>query len=167
MHFRSRDPETEAVARNKVRSRSSASEGVCLSLYAPKLLSGWRKMAASMEGLEWRQARQWLINSEVIPPTHRVTKPSVDLVDFARSLRDGVFLCSLANKLKPNCVEDWSPKPLMQVRGKPFVPSIAVNVGRSPLRWRSPGRRGTDGRRGSGHGGKKDSVPLWCLFRPW
>jgi len=72
-------------------------------------------MAAPTEILEWRQARQWLINSEVIPPTHRVTKPDVDLVDFARSLRDGVFLCSLVNKLKPYCVEDWSPKPLMQV----------------------------------------------------
>ena len=70
------------------------------------------------EALKWRQARQWLINSEVIPPAHRVTKPDVDLVDFARSLRDGVFLCSLVNKLKPNCVEDWSPKPLTQVRGE-------------------------------------------------
>ena len=72
-------------------------------------------MAANAEGLEWRQARQYLINSGVIPPTHRVTKPDVDLVDFARSLRDGVFLCSLLNKMKPNCVEDWSPRPLMQV----------------------------------------------------
>ena len=84
---------------------------------ASELLKGdsERRMAAPTEVLEWRQARQWLINSEVIPPTHRVTKPDVDLVDFARSLRDGVFLCSLVNKLKPNCVEDWSPKPLMQV----------------------------------------------------
>ena len=72
-------------------------------------------MTANAEGLEWRQARQYLIQSGVIPPTHRVTKPDVDLVDFARSLRDGVFLCSLLNKMKPNCVEDWSPKPLMQV----------------------------------------------------
>jgi guanine nucleotide exchange factor VAV len=71
-------------------------------------------MAANAEGLEWRQARQYLIQSGVIPPTHRVTKPDVDLVDFARSLRDGVFLCSLLNKMKPNCVEDWSPRPLMQ-----------------------------------------------------
>ena len=72
-------------------------------------------MAANAEGLEWRQARQYLIHSGVIPPTHRVTKPDVDLVDFARSLRDGVFLCSLLNKMKPDCVEDWSPRPLMQV----------------------------------------------------
>ena len=73
-------------------------------------------MAVSTEALKWRQARQWLIDTKVIPPTHRVTKPDVELVDFARSLRDGVFLCSLVNKLKPNCVENWSPKPLMQVR---------------------------------------------------
>ena len=74
-------------------------------------------VAATSESLEWRQARQWLITSEVIPVTHRVTKPDVDLVDFARSLRDGVFLCSLLNKLKPGSVSDsdWTPKPLMQV----------------------------------------------------
>ena len=67
------------------------------------------------DALEWRQARQWLINSGLIPATHRVTKPDVDLVDFARSLRDGVFLCSLLNTLKPDCIQDWTPKPLMQV----------------------------------------------------
>ena len=73
-------------------------------------------MAAS-ESLEWRQARQWLITSQVIPYTHRVTKPDVDLVDFARSLRDGVFLCCLLRTLKPGSVpdSDWTPKPLMQV----------------------------------------------------
>ncbi len=75
-----------------------------------------RKMTSS-ESLEWRQARQWLISSQVIPITHRVTKPEVDLVDFARSLRDGVFLCSLLRTLKPGSVPDtdWTPKPLMQV----------------------------------------------------
>ena len=71
------------------------------------------------EQLEWRQARQWLIVSGVIPPTNKVTKPDVDLVDFARSLRDGVFLCSLLLKLKPACIKesDWNSKPLMQVSG--------------------------------------------------
>lgn len=74
-------------------------------------------VVSASESLEWRQARQWLITSQVIPVTHRVTKPDVDIVDFARSLRDGVFLCSLLNKLKPDCVpeSDWTPKPLMQV----------------------------------------------------
>ncbi len=67
--------------------------------------------------LEWQQSRQWLINSGVIPVTHNVTKPGVDLVDFVRSLRDGVFLCSLLNKLRPDCVSknEFNPKPLMQV----------------------------------------------------
>ncbi len=67
--------------------------------------------------LEWQQARQWLINSGVIAVTHTVTKPGVDLVDFVRSLRDGVFLCSLLNKLRPDCVpgNEFNPKPLMQV----------------------------------------------------
>jgi guanine nucleotide exchange factor VAV len=75
------------------------------------------------ESLEWRQARQWLIVSGVIPPTHKVTKPDVDLVDFARSLRDGVFLCSFLLKLKPDCIQesDWNGKPLMQVYTTSYV----------------------------------------------
>lgn len=78
-------------------------------------------MASVLDAVEWRQARQWLISSGVIPPTHAVTKPDVDLVDFARSLRDGVFLCSLLNTLKPGCITDWNPKPLMQVDSSTFT----------------------------------------------
>lgn len=80
-------------------------------------------VASASESLEWRQARQWLITSQVIPVTHKVTKPDVDLVDFARSLRDGVFLCSLLNILKPESVpeSDWTPKPLMQVSLLPYL----------------------------------------------
>ena len=72
---------------------------------------------ATDQSLEWQQARQWLINSGVIPATNKVTKPGVDLVDFVRSLRDGVFLCSLLNKLRPDVVpeNEFNPKPLMQV----------------------------------------------------
>lgn len=68
-----------------------------------------------MNVAEWKQARQWLINSGVIPVTHPVTKPTVDLVDFARSLRDGVFLCNLLLKLKSGCVENFNPRPVAQV----------------------------------------------------
>lgn len=67
-----------------------------------------------MNVAEWKQARQWLINSGVIPVTHPVTKPTVDLVDFARSLRDGVFLCNLLLKLKPGCVENFNSRPIAQ-----------------------------------------------------
>lgn len=72
-------------------------------------------MNRDMNVAEWKQARQWLINSGVIPVTHPVTKPTVDLVDFARSLRDGVFLCNLLMKLKPGCVENFNPRPIAQV----------------------------------------------------
>ena len=70
-----------------------------------------------MESLDWRQARRWLLVSGVIPPTHRVTEPDVDLVDFVRSLRDGVFLCSLLLELEPGCIQDsdWNSKPLNEV----------------------------------------------------
>ena len=73
----------------------------------------WREL--NMNVAEWKQARQWLINSGVIPVTHPVTKPTVDLVDFARSLRDGVFLCNLLLKLKPGCVENFNSRPIAQV----------------------------------------------------
>ena len=65
--------------------------------------------------LEWKQARQWLISSGVIPPTHQITKPNVELIDFVLALRDGVFLCSVLEKLKPGSCPGWNPKPVMQV----------------------------------------------------
>ena len=71
-------------------------------------------MATIADTVDWREARQWLIDSGVIPPTHRVTKPDVNLIDFARSLRDGVFLCSLLNCLREGCVE-YTARPVMQV----------------------------------------------------
>ena len=69
------------------------------------------------ESLEWKQARQWLIGGGVIPPIHPATKPGADLVDFARCLRDGVYLCLALNRLKPNCVQ-YTARPYMQVGGR-------------------------------------------------
>ena len=69
------------------------------------------------ESLEWKQARQWLIDGGVIPPIHPATKPGADLVDFARCLRDGVYLCLALNRLKPNCVQ-YNARPYMQVGGQ-------------------------------------------------
>lgn len=72
-------------------------------------------MASRMaESLEWKQARQWLIDGGVIPPVHPATKPGADLVDFARCLRDGVYLCLTLNRLKQNCVQ-YNARPYMQV----------------------------------------------------
>ena len=72
---------------------------------------------ARSEGLEWKQARQWLIEGGVIPIIHPATKPGADLVDFARCLRDGVYLCLTLNRLKPNCVQ-YTARPYMQVSGR-------------------------------------------------
>nr|WEL12732.1 guanine nucleotide exchange factor VAV [Halisarca dujardinii] len=63
---------------------------------------------------QWKLSRQWMIEQGVIPPIHPATKPTADLVDFARCLRDGVYLCVTLNKIKPNCVQ-FSPRPTMQV----------------------------------------------------
>ena len=95
------------------------------------MASPWSPEAAGgiQDMLEWRQARQWLISSGVIPPTHRVTKPEVDLVDFARSLRDGVFLCQLLLALKRGCLADgeWTARPQMQVSARELLCSKCVH----------------------------------------
>ena len=79
-------------------------------------------LSISMEDIEWKQARQWLISSGVIPPTHHITKPSVEFIDFVLALRDGVFLCGLLEKLKPGSCLGWNPKPVMQVS------AVAINL---------------------------------------
>ena len=75
----------------------------------------YSKMATAT-GTEWREARQWLIDARVIPVGHPVTKPTVQLEEFAHSLTDGVFLCMVLNKLKRNAVAHFHPRAKLQVR---------------------------------------------------
>ena len=82
---------------------------------------------AQAEVQQWKLARQWMIERGVIPPIHPATKPSADLVDFARCLRDGVYLCMTLNKIKPNCVQ-FSPRPTMQVRPPTYSPLTPLCV---------------------------------------
>jgi guanine nucleotide exchange factor VAV len=65
-------------------------------------------------GSEWQMARQWLIDAGVIPPYHRATKPTADLVDFSNCLRDGSFLCDLCNRIKPNAIRQIHSRPQRQ-----------------------------------------------------
>lgn len=67
-------------------------------------------------GTEWQEARQWLIDARVIPVGHPVTKPTAQLMEFAHSLTDGVFLCMVLNKIKPNAVPHFHPRAKLQVR---------------------------------------------------
>ena len=83
------------------------------------------KEMARIETQQWKLARQWMIERGVIPPIHPATKPSADLVDFARCLRDGVYLCVTLNKIKPNCVQ-FTARPTMQVLQLILVCGVAI-----------------------------------------
>lgn len=53
----------------------------------------------------WRECARWLIKCEVLPQDHRVTWVTSEVIDLAQTLRDGVLLCQLLNKLAPGCID--------------------------------------------------------------
>ncbi|XP_065290512.1 guanine nucleotide exchange factor VAV2 isoform X2 [Dermacentor albipictus] len=63
----------------------------------------------------WRDCANWLIRCQALPSDHRVTWVNAQLIDLANTLRDGVLLCQLLNKLQPGCVDlkEMSLRPQM------------------------------------------------------
>nr|XP_042895082.1 protein vav [Parasteatoda tepidariorum] len=53
----------------------------------------------------WHECADWLIKQQVILPDHRVTWPEAQVIDLVYTLRDGVLLCQLLNKLVPECID--------------------------------------------------------------
>lgn len=53
----------------------------------------------------WRECADWLIKQQVLLPDHRVTWPSSQVIDLVYTLRDGVLLCQLLNKLAVGCID--------------------------------------------------------------
>lgn len=53
----------------------------------------------------WRECADWLIKQQVLLPDHRVTWPSSQVIDLVYTLRDGVLLCQLLNKLVVGCID--------------------------------------------------------------
>lgn len=53
----------------------------------------------------WRQCVNWFVRSGVIQPDHRLASPTSTANDFAIALRDGVLLCILLNRLRPNTID--------------------------------------------------------------
>lgn len=53
---------------------------------------------------DWKNARQWIISTG-ISMENKSMQYSEELLDFAESLRDGIILCAIVNKLKPGCVQ--------------------------------------------------------------
>ncbi|GFR22757.1 guanine nucleotide exchange factor VAV3 [Trichonephila clavata] len=58
-----------------------------------------------MAEILWRECAEWLIKQQVILPDHRVTWPSAQVLDLVYTLRDGVVLCQLLNKLVAGCID--------------------------------------------------------------
>ena len=55
--------------------------------------------------LEWQMAKDWIRSTNIVPLNGKAFEMSVDLFDFAQSLRDGVILCQVSNKLMQGSVE--------------------------------------------------------------
>lgn len=62
---------------------------------------------------EWQMARSWLSSLDVLPEFHRASYPHASVFDLAQALRDGVLLCQVANRLRPNSVPDITMRPQM------------------------------------------------------
>ena len=71
-------------------------------------------MEEDRDGL-WRQAVEWLTAFGVLPADHRCCSPDSKLIDLLYTLRDGVLLCHLLNKIDPTSLDfrDVSLKPQM------------------------------------------------------
>ena len=66
---------------------------------------------------EWQMARSWLSTLGVLPDFHRASYPNSSVFDLAQCLRDGVLLCQVANRLRPNSVPDINMRPQMSPVG--------------------------------------------------
>lgn len=92
-----------------------------------------------MADVLWRDCANWLIRCQALPPDHRVTWANAQLIDLANTLRDGVLLCQLLNKLQPGCVDlkEMSLRPQMsQVSCESAHLDPSVHVSRGP--WLVP-----------------------------
>ncbi|KAH7977580.1 hypothetical protein HPB49_002667 [Dermacentor silvarum] len=82
----------------------------------------------------WRDCANWLIRCQALPSDHRVTWVNAQLIDLANTLRDGVLLCQLLNKLQPGCVDlkEMSLRPQMSQCSRacriPCRPSCHIRV---------------------------------------
>ncbi|XP_017779604.1 PREDICTED: protein vav isoform X2 [Nicrophorus vespilloides] len=63
----------------------------------------------------WRVCANWLTQLELLRADHRANWSEALIVDLASTLRDGVLLCNLLNKLEPGCIDpkDFSQKPAL------------------------------------------------------
>lgn len=78
----------------------------------------------------WRECATWLTKLNVLRNDHRVNTLNASIVDLANTLRDGVVLCILLNKLDANCLDmkDVNMKPVSaQVISRVHSCNISIN----------------------------------------
>ena len=64
---------------------------------------------------DWKLCLEWLVKCQVLPDNHPSTLPGAQVFDLAQSLRDGVLICHLLNRLCPGILppKDFSQRPQM------------------------------------------------------
>lgn len=62
---------------------------------------------------DWVRCAYWLVHCQVLSPDHKAAQPTATMNDLAHTLRDGVVLCLLLNKLKPRSLDpkEYSQRP--------------------------------------------------------
>lgn len=63
----------------------------------------------------WRECAAWLVRCDVLPRDHKACLPDSEIRVLALTLRDGVLLCNLLNRIDPNALDmnDFNRKPQM------------------------------------------------------
>lgn len=74
--------------------------------------------------MEWQEAREWMLQAKAFPQGHPGVRPNAGLDDFAKCLRDGVFLCELLNKIVPDAVQHYHRKAGLEVRPRKLSGSL-------------------------------------------
>ena len=62
---------------------------------------------------DWVRCAAWLVQGQVLPRDHRSAQPTASQSDLAHTLRDGVLLCMMLNRLHPRAIDlkDFSQRP--------------------------------------------------------
>lgn len=68
---------------------------------------------------DWKLCLDWLVKCQVLPENHNAKQSTAQVFDLAQSLRDGVLICHLLNRLWPGVLppKDFSHRPQMSQVG--------------------------------------------------
>jgi len=75
----------------------------------------WWRMAAARGSRDALLCADWLLRCQVLSRDQRAAQPTATISDLNHSLRDGVLICLLINRLRPKTIDpkDFSQRPQM------------------------------------------------------